>query len=273
MREGYCRVPNPYNPKQVSRVSLKRQDVDCIVFWTRYPVGLVPYLSVLDDGGYPYYFLYTILAYPKDLEPHMPSLERRVEMAIRLARRLGADRIVWRYDPIIYTDEIGAQYHVDTFARIAGMLSGAVRRAVVSFVDMYPKVRAQTAEGGLLEPSQDIVAGTARGFASVAEKHHMTIQSCAEKRPLVDYGINPGACIDPDLVSMISGGTVSFKKDPSQRELCRCITSRDIGAYNTCLFGCEYCYATGERSRAVRNFRFHSPEADSLLPLSEEEKE
>lgn len=32
VRTGYCTVPNPFNRKQISRISLLPEDVDVIVF-------------------------------------------------------------------------------------------------------------------------------------------------------------------------------------------------------------------------------------------------
>ncbi|MDI6870797.1 MAG: DUF1848 domain-containing protein [Bacillota bacterium] len=57
VREGYCLVPNPFNPRQVARVSLKPGDVEAIVFWSKDPVPFFPHLDELDRRGYRYYFL------------------------------------------------------------------------------------------------------------------------------------------------------------------------------------------------------------------------
>jgi hypothetical protein len=56
LHAGYCMVPNPYNPHQIARVSLRREDVDAIVFWTRYPEPLLPVLSRLNREDFKYYF-------------------------------------------------------------------------------------------------------------------------------------------------------------------------------------------------------------------------
>ena len=69
LREGYCTVANPFNRNQVTRISLKPEDVDAIVFWTRNPRPLLPYLDELDSRGYRYYFQFTILGYPREIDP------------------------------------------------------------------------------------------------------------------------------------------------------------------------------------------------------------
>ena len=267
IRDQYCLVANPYNRRQVSRISLERRDVDCIVFWTRYPVSIEPYLSELEERGYPFYFLITVVSYPRALEPDMPKLERRIGAVARLAERIGSSRIVWRYDPIIMTKNLDAQYHVDMFAHIAESISRSVERVVVSFVDMYSRIKKQMTDCGLLEPSEAAVGDIANGIVRIAQDHNLIVQSCAEKKQLDLYGVTPGACIDSDLVSIAGGHVSAGKKDPAQRKLCRCMTSRDIGVYNTCLLGCRYCYATKSRVTAQENYRVHDPKAPSIIPL------
>ncbi len=93
----------------------------------------------------------------------------------------------------------------------------------------------------------------------------MEIVSCAEEIDLRPYGIRPGKCIDDAYIAQVFGTRVSDKKDPSQREACGCVTSKDIGAYDTCLFGCQYCYATSSFDLAQRQHAEHNPESPSLI--------
>src|SRR5512136_2786236 len=79
IRAGYCEVPNPFNPQQVAHVSLAPQDVEVIVFWTRNPRPLFPYLAELDERGYRYYFQYTLMDNPRPIDPNTPSLEISLE--------------------------------------------------------------------------------------------------------------------------------------------------------------------------------------------------
>lgn len=51
IHEQYCTVPNPFNRNQVSRVSLKPEDVDAIVFWTKNATPLSPHLNRLNQLG------------------------------------------------------------------------------------------------------------------------------------------------------------------------------------------------------------------------------
>ena len=85
IRAGFCRVVNPYNPSQATRVSLHREDVEVVVFWTRNSGPLAPHLGELDKAGFRYYFLYTVLDSPALLEPRTQPLPQRLDEFRRLA--------------------------------------------------------------------------------------------------------------------------------------------------------------------------------------------
>jgi hypothetical protein len=94
----------------------------------------------------------------------------------------------------------------------------------------------------------------------------MQLFSCASEHDFSAHGIKPSRCIDPGLLSELFGIETAVKKDPYQRKECGCAASRDIGMYDTCLFGCSYCYATTNIERAKANFARHDPDGPSLLP-------
>ena len=117
IRAGYCLVANPFNPKQLSRVSLLPGDVDAIVFWSKNPAPLVRHLNELDAAGYRYYFQYTICDYPAELELHVPPLDHRIATARRLAD-LHAAQGDLAYDPIIVSNNTDIAYHRRAFSRL-----------------------------------------------------------------------------------------------------------------------------------------------------------
>jgi hypothetical protein len=137
VRAGFCTVPNPFNRHQVSCVSLRPEDVDAIVFWTRNPRPLIPRLGELDHCGLRYYFQFTILGYPRELDPKSPSVGAAVEAFKDLSGRLGPRRVIWRYDPLIFTSLTTAGFHRENYGRLAEALRGHTRRSVVSVVDIY----------------------------------------------------------------------------------------------------------------------------------------
>ena len=159
LKEGYCTVANPFNRNQVTRISLKPEDVDAIVFWTRNPRPLMPYLDELDSRGYRYYFQFTILGYPREIDPKSPAAETAVTTFRELTERLGPRRVIWRYDPIVFTGITPPAFHQENFGRLAEALSGYTRRVVVSIVDMYRKI-----EKRLKEMVKLLVAGKTRNW-------------------------------------------------------------------------------------------------------------
>lgn len=270
IRAGYCRVPNPINPTQVSEISLKPEDVDVIVFWTRNAAPLLPHLDELDARGFRYYFLYTALDNPPCLDPGMGPLDARIATIQTLAERLGPERIVWRYDPIVLSTKTPPQFHIETFGRIAEELRGCTKRSVISFVDLYRKLKKRLArlkaDGcAIREPEEEDLRELLPSLVKLAAANGMTIQSCAEQLDLTPFGVEPGKCIDGALIERLFGISVTSQKDAAQRSACGCVASRDIGCYDTCLHGCLYCYATSNPEQAAKNHRAHDPESPQLV--------
>jgi hypothetical protein len=274
LRAGYCLVPNPFNRNQVSRVSLKPQDVDVIVFWTRDPVPMMPHLKELDQRGYRYYFLYTVVNYPRPIDPKSPSLAFSLKAFRRLAEYVGPEKVIWRYDPILFSSLTGPKFHEETFRYIAKTLRGSVKRSVISTVNLYRKTRRRLKHlyrdgvelaGCNGEPLSDLM----KTLACTARECDMTIYSCAETPDLKGYGIPPGKCVDNMYVKDTFGIDVTHRKDPSQREACGCVVSKDIGMYDSCLYGCVYCYATSSFELAKMNHERHDPDSPSLIGFYE----
>lgn len=275
IRAGYCLVPNPFNPRQVSRISLLPQDVSAIVFWTRSAEKLMIYLDELDGRGYRYYFQHTLLDYPRPIEPLRSPLGRRLEAFHGLAERIGPERVIWRYDPIVISEVTLPEFHLKTFNKLARNLRGYTQRCVVSVLDIYRKAKRNLermeVEGAKLLPSQDGAAPwfgkLMEGLTEIGQHNEMEVTSCAEEIDLQPYGIRPGKCIDDEYIQRIFGIEVGHAKDPGQRKACGCVASVDIGMYDTCLYGCRYCYATRSFEAARANFARHDPQGEALLGI------
>ena len=269
LRAGYCTVANPLNRNQVTRISLKPEDVDAIVFWTRNPRPLMAHLDELDSRGCRYYFQFTVLGYPRELDPRCPPAATAVETFRDLAQRLGPKRVIWRYDPIVFTGITPPAFHEENFGQLAESLSGRTSRVVISIVDMYRKTAARLKE---LEATPAAVrpcdpndfAALMRRLAKAAGENGMEIVSCAEEVDLRPFGICPSKCVDDRVLAEAFGIEVPKAKDPAQRAACGCVVSRDIGMYESCLFGCRYCYAVKSFERSKGEFR----EPRSELPLA-----
>jgi DNA repair photolyase len=273
IREGFLLVRNPFNAHQVKRVDLSPANVDTIVFWTRNPRPLLKHLGELDARGYRYYFQFTITGYPKVLEPFVPPTAEQVSTFKELSRRIGPNRVVWRFDPIILSDITPEGIVVETFSHLARELSGSTSRVVISFVHLYRSVRRNLAALGRTQNvafhdesrTDDQARRIAKALAEIAGTHSMEIVSCAEKMDLSSVGITHGACIDAILIGEILGQAVTHRKDRYQRENCRCAESQDIGQYGTCTHGCIYCYASSNAPLARRNRSLHDPESPFLV--------
>lgn len=265
IRAGYCTYPNPFNPTQVVRVSLAPEDVDVIVFWSKNPRPLMQYLPELDGRGYRYYFQFTVNGYPREIEPRIPSLEESLATFKELSRMVTPERVIWRYDPIIWSAAFDEEYHVSRFSQIATALQGCTKRVVISFLVHYRGVEKRMAwVAGLrpCTPGNPALASLLRRMADLSRSMGMEIGSCALPYDLRPFGISPGKCIDDELIYRVFGVKVPPHKDTGQRPACRCVESRDIGVYGTCRHGCVYCYATGLPGARLEP---HDPDSPSLV--------
>ena len=269
-RAGFLCVRNPMNFRQVSRIALNPDVIDCIVFWTKNPAPMLPYLD--EYRRYTYYFQFTLTGYGKDIEPGLPDKRRILIPAFcELADRIGRDRVIWRYDPIFLSDHYTLDYHVKAFTRIAEALAGRTRRVVISFLDDYEKTKRNMQGINIQGLTKEKMRRLAHSFAVIAGRYGMEIQTCAEKIDLSEYGITHGACIDREYIEHLLGCRLRAGKDHGQRPECRCMESVEIGSYHTCRNGCRYCYANfsdGRVQARIRDF-----DVDSLILCGKMEPE
>lgn len=263
IRAGFVDAVNPFNRKQVSRISLRPEDVDCIVFWTKNAAPLLPYLDEL-EAMYSFYFQFTITPYGHDVEPGLPDKREVIRTFQQMARRLGKTRMVWRYDPILLNDRYTIGQHLHDFASLLEALAPYTDRCVISFLDLYRKTERNTKPLSLRPLGISEMNVLADGFARLAEGSGITLQSCSEEIDLAAYGIEHGACIDKDRIERVIGVPIAIQKDPTQREVCHCMQSVDIGQYDTCLHRCRYCYANTNGRMAEARFADHHPDATIL---------
>ncbi|MEI3016411.1 MAG: DUF1848 domain-containing protein [Oscillospiraceae bacterium] len=199
IKDGYVLVRNPMNIHQVSRIKLTPDVVDCIVFWTKNPRPMLSRLDELKD--FKFYFQFTLNSYSTDVEPNVPSKGREViDTFIELSERIGPERIIWRYDPIIITEKYSIEYHATYFEKLAETLNGKFHRCVISFVDEYKKNAKNFRNNGLRELDMNQMVKIAQRFSEIAERYNFKIYSCAEQIDLSNYGIEHNSCIDKELI-------------------------------------------------------------------------
>jgi hypothetical protein len=263
LQAGFVDVVNPFNSAQTRRVSLLPEDVDAFVFWTRDPRAVAANAEKLRP--YRFYVMTTVTGYPEALEPNAPPVSEITGAMGELAEKIGARRVIWRYDPVFLSTVTGFEFHRQNFRNLAGALKGSVRRVIVSLYKEYRGAeRRITAlekagvfrvlpfrdeNGGLLPPVRDMLGA----LASEASAAGMEIQGCASEEPGLP-GIGGGACIDGELIRELGddgagslfpgvpGGKIAGR-DRNQRPECRCVPSVDIGRYGNCPAACVYCYA------------------------------
>ncbi len=243
IRKGYAEVRNPFYSGQLSRIPLNPEQIDCIVFWSKNPAPLFPFLPELDRRGYRYYFQFTLTPYGKEMEPGVPDKSRVVSDFIRLSERIGREKVIWRYDPILFSEEFSINWHSEWFQRLGEQLAPHTERCIISFADLYRKVASALSRCGCHDPEDAVKLELATRFQEMAKKWGIRLCACAEKLDLRSQGIEPSACIDGELVRRITGRNLTCRRDRNQRAECGCAESRDIGQYRTCRHGCLYCYA------------------------------
>ena len=254
IKEGYLYVRNPVNIHNISKIGLSPETVDCIVFWTKNPEPMLSRLKELDS--YKYYFQFTLTGLGRDIEKNIPDKKDKIIPAfIKLSSAIGREKVIWRYDPILFTNTYTPEYHLSAFSQIARALEGYTRSCVISFADIYSKNRKNMELIGAYDIKGEQLTDFVKKLSDIAQKNHMSVSSCAEALNLSGCGVKHGCCIDKELIESIVGYKINAAKDKNQRRECGCIESIDIGAYNTCPNACLYCYANNSVQSVCNNYK------------------
>ncbi|MBQ3817280.1 MAG: DUF1848 domain-containing protein [Clostridia bacterium] len=261
LKEGFVCVRNPYYPNQVSRYRLDPSVVDCIGFCTKNPEPMFRYMDLLKDYGQ--YWFVTITPYGRDIEPNVKDKHKILEDFKKLSDIVGVNAIGWRYDPIFITDRYSINYHLRAFEQMAAALDGYTKTAVISFIDLYAKVRRNFPEVKEVTKQERLLLGKA--FVSIASAHGMTLKPCAEGNDLAVFGAECGGCMRISDYEKAIGKCLNAPKSKGARSECACYLSCDIGAYNTCKHLCKYCYANAEPEKVLAKSRLHDPKSPFLI--------
>jgi hypothetical protein len=262
VREGFAGVVNPFGGRRYV-VSVRPEDVNCFVFWSKDFTPFVPSLHTLDRLGYRFYFNYTFTALPPAFE-HNVDKDAAWKTLLYLSERYSPRHINWRFDPIVLSSVTDANFYLDAVARLAARLEGRVERCFFSFVTHYGKVKRNClqllAPCGIdvFDPHPDERIALADRLASIAERHGIQMYSCCGDY-LLSPSIHKAHCVDGALIEQLFyPGGFEYKDKPTRAE-CGCTESVDIGAYDTCPHGCVYCYANANKAVARRAFATHDP--------------
>lgn len=217
LAKGYCVWYNPFN-QQKMYISFKKCKV--VVFWTKNPNPILPYLHELDERGIHYYFQVTLNDYVKEgFEPNVPSIDERVETFKKLSYMIGKERVIWRFDPLIITPNITLRDLLTRIWHVGNKLKGFTDKLVFSCVDVraYRKVQnnlvkettfytKDNVENAEVNHAQRITI--VEGLQKIREAWHkdgwdVEIATCAEDIDLEAYGIEHNRCIDSELMKRI----------------------------------------------------------------------
>ncbi len=261
LREGFVCVRNPYYPEQVSRYRLDPSVVDCIGFCTKNPAPMFDHMDLLKDYGQ--YWFVTITPYGRDIEPNVKDKHELLEDFKKLSAMVGVRSIGWRYDPIFVTDRYSTAYHLRAFEKMAAALEGRTETAVISFIDLYAKVRRNFPEAREVTKEQRLTLG--KEMVKIASAHGMTLRPCAEGDDLAPFGADCGGCMRISDYEKAIGKKLNAPKKKGARAACSCYLACDVGAYNTCRHLCRYCYANAEPSKVLAQSRRHDPASPFLI--------
>lgn len=268
VRSGFCHWMNPFGG-QVYRVSLLPEKCLALVFWTRNARPLMPHIAELQERGFRFYFQYTINGYPREIDADSPSLKAAVATFRELAGMITPGLLMWRYDPVLLSSITPLEYHVERFGHLSAALEGSTERCYVSFLDVYRKTQRNVRRLneklglGIRRPEAAEQRELLAKFVEIARARGMNVHVCCDEAA-PGTGVQQAHCIDPELIKRLRPNLGARLKPGPSRPGCGCAQAVDIGAYDTCTFGCIYCYATNSREAALERRRRHNPE-DTIL--------
>lgn len=217
LAKGYCVWYNPFN-QQPMYISFSKCKV--VVFWTKNPEQIIPFLPELDRRGIHYYFQVTLNDYMKEgFEPNVPPVEKRIETFRKLSQLIGKEKVIWRFDPLIITPTIGPRELLKRIWNIGNQLKGYTDKLVFSFVDVkaYRKVQNNLVKETMHFTKEDVENAEANhaqrieiveGLLKIRNAWHqegwdVEMATCAEDINLEKYGIEHNRCIDGELMKRI----------------------------------------------------------------------
>lgn len=266
IRAGYVYTRNPYYRHQVTRYNLAPEVVDCLAFCTKDPTPMLKYLDELK--AYKMFWFVTITPYGKDIEPNVADKRKIIESFKKLSTTLGIDTVSWRYDPIVIAQRKDVKWHINAFRKMAQLLKGYTTTCVISFLDLYEKVKKNAPD--LRPPTKEEQIELAKAFYTIGKENGITIRACLEDEFLKEYGIDCSGCMSKEIVEKAIKASLNAPKKKNVRVKCNCLLGNDIGAYNTCAHLCRYCYANSDKSVVIENMKKHNVSSAFLIGDIEE---
>ncbi|MGM9796078.1 MAG: DUF1848 domain-containing protein [Parabacteroides sp.] len=202
LKVGYSAWTNPFNGV---RSYVSYQHTRFIVFWSKNPRPLLSHLAELEERGIDCYIQYTLNDYHLEgLEPEVRPLGERIDTFKRLVDRLGSSRVIWRFDPLILTDQITQDALLEKVQRIGEQLRGYTEKLVFSFADIaaYKRVKGNLDRLGVHYREWDDASmrQMAEGLARMNQSWGLRLATCGERIDLSNLGIERNHCVDDELM-------------------------------------------------------------------------
>lgn len=262
IRSGYVLVRNPYYPNLVTKFILDPSVIDVIGFCTKNPHPMLKYLDELNKFNM--FWHVTITAYDTDIEPNVPSIDNVIEDFIYLSNKLGKNSVVWRYTPIIIDNKYTLDKHIETFRYIASKLHNYTNIVIFGFLDLYDKLITNKPE--LIDCSDADKIKLSHELLKICKEYNLSLRLCSKEKWLKEYGIDINGCMRiEDFELSINKNLIIKDKMEARKGYCSCYLSNDIGAYNSCLHLCKYCYANGKEETIRKNNSMHNPNSPFLI--------
>ena len=208
LQKGYSAWTNPFNGIK-SYISYKKTRF--IVFWSKNPQPLLNHLDYLGERNIGCYIQYTLNDYEKErLEPGVPSVQRRIDTFKQLVDKLGKGAVIWRFDPIILTDDISVDNLLRKVKNIGDQLKDYTEKLVFSYADiaMYRKVKHNLEVNGIPYHEWEVeqMEEFADNLSTMNRERGWNFQlaTCGEKIDISKYGIQHNRCIDGDLITRLA---------------------------------------------------------------------
>lgn len=250
-----------YGGQKVTKYSLNPNVVDCLAFCTKNPHPLISHLNELDN--YKQFWFITITPYGKDIEPNVPDKKEVINDFKELSKHLGKNAVAIRYDPILINDKFDVKLHIECLEKLLSELKGFTEDCTISFLDMYEKVKRNAPD--IRPPTKEEQIEIAKAFSKIGKDNNITIHACCENSYLKDYGLDITGCMTQKIVEKAIGNKLNAPKNNSKRKQCNCLMGNDIGAYNSCMHLCRYCYANANHALVKENIKKHNPNSPFLI--------
>ncbi len=257
--KGYVYVRNPYYPLKVTKYSLDPDVVDCLLFCTKNPSPMIKYLDKLKK--YNMLWHVTITPYGKNIEPNVPDKSKVTEDFKILSKKVGIDSIYLRYDPIFFGMGFDLKKHIEEFTNIVKSLKGYTKHCIISFLDMYGKVKKNAPY--IRPPEMDEQIEIVKCFVNIAKENGIILHGCCENSYLSNFGLDSKGCLRKEFIEESIKEKLNVPSIKNKRQNCNCLLGVDIGEYNTCPHMCIYCYANLDKKIVIENMKKH----DSKSPL------